>query len=125
MVLGFRCSSALGIFPGQGLNPCLLHWQADSLPLSHQGSPEKQPFIRTSFLRRPLPGPATQPPWWSLSGARIQQGRLMLRLLAWGLRGDRRPSLRGDTALPQGAQGTPAALGATHNEATLRLGEQT
>ena len=23
----------------QGLNPCLLHWQADSLPLSHQGSP--------------------------------------------------------------------------------------
>ena len=27
-----------GIFPTQGLNPCLLHWQADSLPLSHQGS---------------------------------------------------------------------------------------
>ena len=25
----------------QGLNPCLLHWQADSLPLSHQGSPYK------------------------------------------------------------------------------------
>ena len=28
-----------GIFPTQGLNLCLLHWQADSLPLSHQGSP--------------------------------------------------------------------------------------
>ena len=28
-----------GIFPTQGLNPCLLHWQVDSLPLSHQGSP--------------------------------------------------------------------------------------
>ena len=28
-----------GIFPAQGRNPCLLHWQADSLPLSHQGSP--------------------------------------------------------------------------------------
>ena len=27
-----------GIFPTQGLNLCLLHWQADSLPLSHQGS---------------------------------------------------------------------------------------
>ena len=27
------------IFPDQGSNPCLLHWQADSLPLSHQGSP--------------------------------------------------------------------------------------
>ena len=32
------CSEACGIFPDQGLNPCLLHWQADSLPLSHQGS---------------------------------------------------------------------------------------
>ena len=28
-----------GIFLTQGLNPCLLHWQGDSLPLSHQGSP--------------------------------------------------------------------------------------
>ena len=28
-----------GIFLTQGLNLCLLHWQADSLPLSHQGSP--------------------------------------------------------------------------------------
>ena len=28
-----------GIFPDRGSNPCLLNWQADSLPLSHQGSP--------------------------------------------------------------------------------------
>ena len=28
-----------GIFLTQGLNPCLLHWQVDSLPLSHLGSP--------------------------------------------------------------------------------------
>ena len=28
-----------GILPTQGSNPHLLHWQADSLPLSHQGSP--------------------------------------------------------------------------------------
>ena len=34
---GLSCSSACGIFPDQGLNPCLLHGQADSLPLSHQG----------------------------------------------------------------------------------------
>ena len=27
------------ILPDQGSNPCLLNWQADSLPLSHQGSP--------------------------------------------------------------------------------------
>ena len=29
----------LGIFPTQGSNPHLLHWQADSLPLNHQASP--------------------------------------------------------------------------------------
>ena len=33
------CSSACGIFLDQGSNRCLRHWQADSSPLSHQGSP--------------------------------------------------------------------------------------
>ena len=33
------CSAARGIIPDQGSNPCLLHWQVDSLPLSQQGSP--------------------------------------------------------------------------------------
>ena len=28
------------IFPDQGSNLCLLHWQVNSLPLSHQGSPQ-------------------------------------------------------------------------------------
>ena len=32
------CSSACGIFPDQGSNPCPLHWQADSYPLYHLGS---------------------------------------------------------------------------------------
>ena len=32
-------STACGIFPDQGSNPCPLHWQADSQPLRHQGSP--------------------------------------------------------------------------------------
>ena len=36
---GPSCSAARGIFPDQGSNPCPLHWQADSLPLRHQGSP--------------------------------------------------------------------------------------
>ena len=35
-----------GIFPTQGSNPCLLHWQADFLPLSHQGSPYISPLPR-------------------------------------------------------------------------------
>ena len=33
------CSAACGIFLDQGSNPCPLHWQADSQPLRHQGSP--------------------------------------------------------------------------------------
>ena len=36
---GPSCCAACGIFPDQGSNPCLLHWQADSQPLHHQGSP--------------------------------------------------------------------------------------
>ena len=36
---GPSCSTACGILPDQGLNPCPLHWQADSQPLRHQGSP--------------------------------------------------------------------------------------
>ena len=36
---GTSCSAACGIFPDQGSNPCPPHWQADSQPLRHQGSP--------------------------------------------------------------------------------------
>ena len=36
---GPSCSAACGIFPEQCSNPCPLHWQADSQPLHHQGSP--------------------------------------------------------------------------------------
>ena len=32
-------SAACGILPDQGSNPRPLHWQADSQPLRHQGSP--------------------------------------------------------------------------------------
>ena len=39
VALGLSYSEACGIFLDQGWNPCLLHWQTDSLPLSHQGSP--------------------------------------------------------------------------------------
>ena len=36
---GPSCSAACGIFPDQGTNLHPLHWQADSQPLRHQGSP--------------------------------------------------------------------------------------
>ena len=45
---GPSCSAACGIFPDQGSKPCPLHWQADSQPLSHQGSPES--FLITQEL---------------------------------------------------------------------------
>ena len=39
-ITGVDCHLLLqGIFPSQELNLHILHWQADSLPLSHQGSP--------------------------------------------------------------------------------------
>ena len=41
---GLSCSVSCRILPDQGSNLCLLHWQSDSLPLSHQGS------LRTHFF---------------------------------------------------------------------------
>ena len=36
---GPSCSAACGILPDQVSNPCPVHWQADSQPLRHEGSP--------------------------------------------------------------------------------------
>ena len=44
VVHGPSCSAACGIFPDQGSNPCPLHWQGDSQPLRHQGSPMLSTF---------------------------------------------------------------------------------
>ena len=44
---------ACGIFPDQGSNLCLLHWQMDSLPLSYQGSPEHHAFNQMLKCLRP------------------------------------------------------------------------
>ena len=49
MVRGRHCHEACGIFPGQELNPWRLHWQADSLPLSHEGSPLNHIFNLKRF----------------------------------------------------------------------------
>ena len=52
---GPSCSAACGIFPDQGLNPCPLHWQADSQPLRHQGSPpNKKNFLTVANFRTNL-----------------------------------------------------------------------
>ena len=47
---GLSCSAACGIFPDQGSNPCPLHWQADSQPLHHQGSPQICILLPLSYL---------------------------------------------------------------------------
>ena len=46
---GPSCSTARGILPDQGSNPRPLHWQADSQPLHHQGSP-KMCILLNAFL---------------------------------------------------------------------------
>ena len=43
------CSEARGIFPEQGSNPQLLHWQADSSSLSRQGIPVVFFFSKEAF----------------------------------------------------------------------------
>ena len=64
---GVACYFLLqGIFPTQGLNPCLLHWQVDSLPLSHQGSP----CPSLSYNMVPRPGAWT----WSALGRKLESG---------------------------------------------------
>ena len=47
---GPNCSAACGILPDQGSNPCPLHWQADSQPLCHQGSPWLE-FLMLFFFK--------------------------------------------------------------------------
>ena len=54
-------SVACGIFPDQGSNPCPLHWQADSQPLRHQGSPVPY-FLNFKFLLLVLNGILWLPP---------------------------------------------------------------
>ena len=50
VVHGLSCSVACGIFLNQGLNPWLLHWQADFHPPHHQGSPESRMVFHKRLL---------------------------------------------------------------------------
>ena len=54
---GLSCSAACGIFPDEGSNPCPLHWQADSQPLRHQGSPIflSYPAMSTTTMTMVIP----------------------------------------------------------------------
>ena len=50
MVHLLSCSKACEIFLDQGSNPCLLHWQADVLPLSQQGEVQLLDLFNMSFM---------------------------------------------------------------------------
>ena len=56
-----------GVFPDQGWNQHFLHWQANSLPLSHQGSPACIFFrvLLSTSLNRLLPGSSCLRKWSS------------------------------------------------------------
>ena len=47
---GLNCSAGCGILPDQGWSPYFLHWQVDSLPLRHHGSPPLV-FVLFCFFR--------------------------------------------------------------------------
>ena len=72
---GLSCSTACGIFPDQGSNPCPLHWQADSQPLRHQGNPSAHLLcVFTQVLSTVGKIPITKQPRtttnsWSLASA--------------------------------------------------------
>ena len=61
----------LRIFPTQRSNPCLLHWQADSLPLSHQEKPINEAFPMVQWIKNP---PANAGDMGSISGSRKWEG---------------------------------------------------
>ena len=68
---GVGCHFLLrGIFPIQGPNPCLLHWQEDSLPLSQLGSPwgivaiNKFPLNKLTTMKKYRRTPPPPLPRW-------------------------------------------------------------
>ena len=57
---GLSCSTVHGVFPDQGLNPCHLHWQVDSLPLSHKESPFGKFWLKPVWGRSKLGAPTSR-----------------------------------------------------------------
>ena len=51
VVQGLSCPMACGILLDQGSNLCPLHWEADSYPLYHQGSPKARLFLIKATLQ--------------------------------------------------------------------------
>ena len=104
---GVGCHFLLqGIFLTHGLNPNLLHWQVDSLPLWHLGSPreeQKTPLVENHCLRwivatfhfsNPLQAPgvslASSEEWggawsatWKTSTVKVHDWGFLASVLPW------------------------------------------
>ena len=91
---GPSCSAACWIFPDRSLNPCALHWQVDSQPLCHQGSPERKKLTY---------------PLQSLAGTRTTSSPFSIKE-AWGFPGgavvESLPAGAGDTGSSPGLGGS-------------------
>ena len=81
---GVGCHALLqGIFPTQRSNPCLLHWQPDSLPLIHLGSPNT--MLAAAAAAKSLQSCPTlsDPMHCSPPGSSVH-GIFQARVLEWG-----------------------------------------
>ena len=59
------CALLQGIFPAQGLNPDLLHWQVGSFPLRRL---QQKDFVKlTHIVLRVRTSPICIPVWWSIA----------------------------------------------------------
>ena len=64
---GLSCSAACGSSSHQGSNSRLLHWQGDSFPVSHQGSPpppDKSFLSKLTWASNPIQERAGRPRGW-------------------------------------------------------------
>ena len=109
------CSTACGIFPDQGSNPCPLHWQADSQPLRHQGSPTALIFYRNWTLKFCLPGGFScyeNPEVTGLDDAHLSTASLTGWLWAvWGHLGTALVPINGAAFLLPGCSYSPGTRG--------------
>ena len=69
------CSTACGVFPDQGLNPWPLHWQVDSLSLSHWGCPLCAFYVHGDLAEFGEEG--AEPSWFLLGMRSTPQGWLL------------------------------------------------
>ena len=122
VVHGLSCSKMCGIFPDQGSNLCLLHWQVDSLPLSHQGRPKGSFYLQERVVPDPTGLFARQkhPP-----GMQLKWSKLSIlgpsSCIGGGRRGCQLADRQNRTASPQSHSTATVRSSALHSHKAARL----